>query len=670
MRTSMQPSVFDRIVNARISNAIRWLTVVSLLVTMVIVSTFVLWGVWAWNRTDINTLESQVDTLQNKSKFLQTDIFYVALNGSDSNSGRSWDHAFLTIARASRASSAVATSSVYIGPGTFDVNVSDATFINIEVRGTLDIVDTLFVENISTTDQGFKLVTVSETLTPGALENTFFGRDPDDPRITIIENDQHTFVGTQSGASINETGYVVKPATTINILPDTDDSISLAGAATINFRFISFTSTADILLANFPTSMSVLACYFDCGGGNINFMREGVLQMGPAYIANCSITGSAFATFLMSDISMDSASSLRLSQSKADLARVQMRNLLLVTSCTLTSQLVVIQASDTGITPLFFRDSTATMASTWVESSGGAAVNVQRTSVTFSELTIVGDVNNENLLVADASYVRIYNGFSSTLISQSKHILCTSSQMFLYDQDFEFLGPTKMLLDAAESYIYIEGIDLDVGDNIFTASVLTDAKINFDRTNVRIFSATISIQNISTPGILFSESQVTINDGVTILVDTTDPNAIEIADNSFVTVGEGASITLYSNATGNESAPLLVRDSSTFVTYGDQTLRSPLGVCVILARSSLLIHNEPASSTFTCGTNELFLQDLSHVIFDAASTATLAAGSANVTVLGGVSNATTLYLGTPDFLYNDGESGAGVQGCSLRVTAA
>jgi len=311
-------------------------------------------------------------------------------------------------------------------------------------------------------------------------------------------------------------------------------------------------------------------------------------------------------------------------------------------------------------------DSKIRMSKTTVLGGDQTVIYLQRTFASFIDTNISGS-HFYNFIATQGSNVKIIDSYISTRLDLNSHMIISDSDIFFDYADCTFSGLTRYLMRSINSRVNINRMTLHIGNETNSADKTTP-KLLFDRTNVRIDNSNISLTELVAPGIIFSESQATISDEVAITVSTQDRNAVEISDNSVLTFGENSIIALSTNLAANTSGALVINDKSSVINQGFLTLVNPLGSCLVANRGASLIQNAGASTTFTCGTAELFLQYQSGLIFDAASNATLVA-SANVTVLGSDTNATTFYLGTPSFLYTDGTSGSGIQGCTILVTA-
>jgi len=191
-------------------------------------------------------------------------------------------------------------------------------------------------------------------------------------------------------------------------------------------------------------------------------------------------------------------------------------------------------------------------------------------------------------------------------------------------------------------------------------------RIQATNTNFDIIDSDITLSNVSN-GILVSGGKSIAIGGDTVL-------DVQVNDNSALLIGKASVITADSNTemilqTLSTSDPCVVLNSaSSIVMGGTSTLLANFSTCVQLNTKSSFVHDSSASTKLFCNVTELTFQDMSDGVYTSGSSATLLPGTADKTLIGADLHNTSDLIASLDTLFSDGTSGAGVQGCRLRVT--
>jgi len=653
--------------NGRISRTqlLLGVTAIALIASMAAIAT--IYGLWGWTRYDIDQNDNDISKLQKKTNLLLTKTFYVATNGSDKNPGTE-KKPFLTVKKASDASSYVSESTVIFGPGTFQVNASDFMFDNINLTGSLETVITaVTVTNATQDDYNRFILTVTNSLVPDALANLYYQYGSNvNNRILIEGNTADTITLMARSMSIadaiNTTGSVLSLVTTIEVLDDGTGSVTYSQSGYISLNYLMINAPTINIMSGNPIAFSFIGCAIDCGSYQFQFARYGNGEIGETVFTNCSNV-LTYASTSQIYRSIFESSHITIGGGNANIHNTNLNDGYALIQYSALATISSLKITTSHIPIIVEYSSMAYISNCYLETSA-IALTVDQAIVSVSDLTIVETGNNYLIYLKENSIGSFFGVTLNKTIDTKAYFLLQDSEVYFGTGTYSFSGPTNYIITATTSDVVMDNVIMNIDAEVEGAAVIS--KFYFYETNLRVQSGTFSMTNMTSPIFSFINSKVNFGSG-SLTINTSNANALLATDSSTVAFQGIFDISIATSTASSTNGPFVITDFSNLILAGTQTFSNPLGLCIYAGTGSSIEHQDSATTTFSCGTNEFYLQDLSRLIFDSTSTVILA-NSANSTVLGGTSNATTFYLGTADFLYTDGTSGAGIQGCQIRTT--
>lgn len=663
-----------KFLNLRLNRTQAFLVLSTIILTLCVISGGVLWGVWGWNRANINTEEDNVDHLQKKMRNVFRESFYVSVNGSDKNPGTE-EKPWLTIKHAAQQLRIKKNVELHIGEGTFDVNSTDFMFSMVDIYGAFPVVADL---NITATSgnlgYGRFRLNVTNTLVPGSLVNLPFSVNqvPVNPASMVVENgvDYVIIFGLPGGSSrlIADGGLVLdNTLSVIRVLHDDVGSPNLANGSSVYYQGLTLDLNSTTVVSQTPLDIGFSGCAFQCYGNSMQLTRGGNFFAIGSVFDECIVntqnavvrvsrsvfyggrfdanggTGELGTVYSTGRVNMDDTASYQITQMELD-----------------SQDSVAFRISD---------GSNVNLANSLINRDNGYPLLIDHSSAVLENLVIMTNVSSLQMLyIQHGSHVTLANIHFIRGPGGTNGITISASDSFLFFQgtDYLFKGKTTGLLVAERTDVKLLS-GLFIGNQTINGGGSMDHMLVFRGGSiVDAEDITIELTNLTNSGVLIENSRATFEAG-DILLETDTRVGIEIAGASQVELGAGLNLTINSSSAAVEYSPIYMRDSSQLILNGNSDLSNDAGTCVYATRSSTIIHGETASTTLFCGEREFQLRYLSSLIFVNGSTATLSVGTADNTTYGGLTNATSSLLGTPAISYTDGY-GAGLEACSIVVT--
>lgn len=648
----------------------------------------------------IKSVQSDVDSNDKDIAKLNMTIIYVNESTGDDNNPGTQAKPLLTIREAARRARRISNPEVIFDTGEYDwdflsnkedlVLFENGWFDGALVRGVPTILHsgvtwttlTTGAFNVNRTVSGLNVV-----LTPGSLTGTFVDFPSDEGSSAFF-------------------GYRV-------ILNNTADSITFTGEGiSASYTFLNvFNTSVRFNIPDLPPTMPI-------GGSSLStyqqiefFVMDGMLTSGfmtQAYsMAGCRITPSE-----------PDGSSMRASRSSRFHAVlfVDLREISIVrggsntefSSCWIRRT----NSTDPGTEGDFNSGSVTMNGVTW-ETTREIRISDALAEITESAFlgdtkmrfeAVFGNMNNveiavsragvriseasaftiENIFIhndqpeSNANLINLDSGSLVSFVGPDIHLMFgegDSGQYFLNTDRSTFtMQSVTLVLDGSATTLFnIETSNANLQDftltlNASSVEVPTNIvpAVDISSSNLNIESVNWSFENINSAIRITTGSQVDILSS-TINLNGGQSRDLLITASSMVTFDSTSVIT--SNCTNSADGCIKLTESSHMYATGDYNLTASSGVCVKIDSLSTLNIGPSAIFGFNCSEHEFEILDESKVFADSSATITLDQYSVNDTVLGGESNGTTFYFGTPDVRYTDGTEGAGIHGCSIRVSA-
>jgi len=655
-----------KFLNIRLNRTQAFLVLSTVVLALCVFSCGVLWGVWGWNRANINTEEDNVDKLQKQMRGILREAFYVSVNGSDKNPG-TIDKPWLTVEKAVNETRIKKNVQIFFSEGTFRVNSSKLTFTYVQVFGEESIVEVLNVTTVTNMGRGIYLLNVTNTLVPDTLVDmpAYLSQQGDRPGLVVGNTANSVTVSGLPGGSgdvLLYDVYVKEVVTTFEVVDDGYDTVPTNGSSAqfygIEFSWMNTTTVTAVG----PYDVYFQGCRFSCGGNVMQLAQSGNVLILASVFDDCTVWTQQSAIRIervaaYGGMFFIGGGTGRFSQVRGT-SRVR-------TAGAMSVHMSNSDFESDSTYPISVSEGYANIINCVASSNASVgAVYILRAEAYISSLEATG--LGDSLLFVDAgSNVKINNFDGTRTTGSGVFIKSESSTLYFSGASYSFKGPSDALLTAFQTNVKLQN-GLFIGNNSIDGSPGGDALIQFTGgSTVAAEDITIELTNISSGIILFENSRGTFTSG-DITIQSTEQAPIEIADQSVVNMKSDVNLVVDHNETNVFRSAIYVHDSSSLILEGTTNLTN-VGTCLFATASSSVVHKASATTTFDCGIRELSLQYLSNLVFDSSSTATLTGGSADFTTLGVESNTTTYYLGTLHSIYTDGFVGT-AEGCIITTT--
>jgi len=630
------------------------------------VVTGVVLGLSIANRVDINENDGDIADLNDDTKFLLRDVFYVCGNGSDKNPGTQ-KKPWLTIKHAAQQLRIKKGVELHICNGTFDVNSTDFIFSFVEIYGTTEVTADLNITSAENLGYGKYRLNVTNTLIPGTLANMYVeSNELQAPAIVYDNGADYVIMMGRPGSTSSLTTYgasVLNRLTMVNIHSDT--SFNYVNGSSAFFKALILNMNGTVVVSSRPLDVWFQGCAFMCNDGIMQLTRTGNYQVIGSHFFECDIktekASVSITRCIVEDGKFDASGGQGVIGNTIMNKRCQLQY-----AATYTFTGVTIEVDD-SLAMSIYSASDVVLRDTSITSYVAIALYVVSGKVDVGSTVLSNNVTNSIMFLNEGSEAHIAgihmirtNAIDGRMIDSRKSVL------FFQGTDYLFRGFTSAILYAEQTTVVMDN-GFFIGNQTIDGAGIGHMITFTGGSEVNAEDITIELTNLTNPGVLFENSRATFSAG-TITLETGSSVGVEIAGVSHVVLGEGVTLDINTSSSNPTNSPVYVQESSTLLLKGTSDLSNDAGTCVYATHDSKVIHAAGADITLFCGLKEFQLHWDSTLLFSNDSDATLSLGTADNTTLGGDYNATTFYLGTPDTSYTDG-IGAGLEGCKIMYTA-
>lgn len=654
-----------KFLNIRLNRTQAYLAFATVVISLCVLSGAALWGVWGWNRANINTDESDIDKLQSQVNGILRESFYVCGNGSDKNPGTE-EKPWLTIKHAAEQLRIKKGVELHICNGTFDVNGTDLKFSFVEVYGTAELSADLNVTSVTSLGYGKYRLNVTNALVAGTLVNMYItDNQAGGPAIVYDNGADYVITVGRPGSVASLTTYgagVYEQLTTINIHGDSAFNY-LNGSSSI-FQLLIFNTNNTQVVTSRPNDVSFQACHFLCNGHPLQFARSGNFYALSSYFSECNI--NTFQAVVKIERCIHEDGTFTVSGGEGIMKDFVMNKQFLIQSAAVYSISSASFEVDGSNALGIYSSSIVNMADIMATSTPSTVLIVEAADVYITTTVLSNDVTNSMMFINDAAEVH-FNGIHMirTAGNDGRMIDARKSRLFFKGTDYLFKGLASSLLYAEQTSVVMDN-GFFIGNQSIDGAGIGHMIVFTGGSEASAEDVTIELTNLTNPGVLFENSRGTFTGG-TITLETGSDVGIEITGGSQVVLDSGVTLDVNTSSANVENSPVYISEGSELILKGTSDLSNDAGTCVYATLDSTVIHAAGADTTLFCGLREFQLRYFSSLLFSNDSTATLSLGTADNTTLGGDNNATSYYLGTPLVSYTDGV-GAGLEVCYILTT--